>query len=463
MIKINISEKKIIIFVAALAQLIQQLIANMTVVSLPQMFIDFNFTSNTIMWVNLIYLTGLVAVCLPFAKIISQYGVKKCVKVSIIALLISIIISALSMNQFMILLSRLIQGLTSASLSISLYVMIVEGLSKDEMGPALGIVGSAGYVGMLIAPSFMGFIISISNWRLSFLIIIPILILLIVLLSKIKTEWTTEKTEIDNIGSLLYIISMALLTYGMTVLGEYGIISLIISIIIFIIFIKYERKQPTPIYNFKLLGNIKYVIGNFSAMITYFTTTIAITALSFHLQYVLNFEEDVTGLILIISPIIMIGMSNMAGNFSNKIDPRIISGIAMAFICSSMIIFFFINFIPIEIILIACALQGIGNGLFSAPNNKYVLTLVDEKDLPDASSLLSTSKEFGKILSMSIYTLIFSVYIGNQALGPEHLDPLLISSTNLMMFINILLAFIATVLLFYSKFKDNQTTTNVNQ
>lgn len=463
MIKINISEKKIIIFVAALAQLIQQLIANMTVVSLPQMFIDFNFTSNTIMWVNLIYLTGLVAVCLPFAKIISQYGVKKCIKVSIIALLISIIISALSMNQFMILFSRLIQGLTSASLSISLYVMIVEGLSKDEMGPALGIVGSAGYVGMLIAPAFMGFIISISNWRLSFLIIIPILILLIVLLSKIKTEWTTEKTEIDNIGSLLYIISMALLTYGMTVLGEYGIISLIISIIIFIIFIKYERKQPSPIYNFNLFGNIKYVIGNFSAMITYFTTTIAITALSFHLQYVLNFEEDVIGLILIISPIIMIGMSNMAGNLSNKIDPRIISGIAMAFICASMIIFFFINFIPIEIILFACALQGIGNGLFSAPNNKYVLTLVDEKDLPDASSLLSTSKEFGKILSMSIYTLIFSVYIGNQALGPEYLDPLLISSTNLMMFINILLAFIATVLLFYSKFKDNQTTTNVNQ
>lgn len=227
MIKINISEKKIIIFVATLAQLIQQLIANMTVVSLPKMFIDFNFTSNTIMWVNLIYLTGLVAVCLPFAKIISQYGVKKCIKVSIIALLISIIISALSMNQFMILFSRLIQGLTSASLSISLYVLIAEGLSKDEMGPALGIVGSAGYVGMLIAPSFMGFMISISNWRLSFLIIIPILILLIVLLLKIKTEWTSEKTEIDNIGSLLYIISMALLTYGLTVLGEYGIISLI--------------------------------------------------------------------------------------------------------------------------------------------------------------------------------------------------------------------------------------------
>ena len=447
------SEKKFIIFVAALAQLIQQLIANMTVVALPNILIDFNFSSETIMWVNLIYLCALVAVCLPFAKIISQYGVKKCIKVSIIALLISIIISIFSMNQFMILFSRLIQGFTSASLSISLYVMVVEGLPENEMGPALGIVGSAGYVGMLIAPSFMGFMISLANWRVAFLILVPIFILLLILLSKINTEWTTEKTEIDNIGSLLYILSMALFTYGITILDEYGVIPIIISFILFIVFIRYERKHPSPIYNFKLLRNIKYIIGNYAAMITYFTTTIAITALSFHLQYILDFEEFIIGLILIISPIIMIGMSGLAGKLSNRIDPRIISGIAMAFICISMIIFLFMDKLPIEVILFGCALQGIGNGLFSAPNNKYVLTLVDEKDLPDASSLLSTSKEFGKILSTGIYTLIFSIYIGNQALGPDYLDHLLIKSTNIMMLINALLALSAALLLFYSKYR----------
>ena len=451
--KINISEKKIIVFVAALAQLIQQLIANMTVVALPNMLIDFNFSSETIMWINLIYLCALVAVCLPFAKIISQYGVKKCITVSIGALLISILISIFSIDQFMMLASRLIQGLVSASLSISLYVMVVEGLPEDEMGPALGIVGSAGYVGMLIAPSFMGFMIYFSNWRLAFLILVPILIVLLFFLSKIKTEWTTEKTEIDNIGSLLYIISMALFTYGVTVLDEYGIIPIIISAVLLILFVKYERNHPSPIYNFKLLRNIKYVIGNYAAMITYFTTTIAITALSFHLQYILNFEEYLIGLILIISPIIMIGMSGLAGKLSNRWDPRIISGIAMFCIFVSMVLFFFMDFLPIEIILFACALQGIGNGLFSAPNNKYVLTLVDEKDLPDASALLSSSKEFGKILSAGIYTLIFSIYIGNQALGPDYLDYLLIASTNLMMFINAVLAFSAAVLLFYSKFK----------
>ena len=250
-----------------------------------------------------------------------------------------------------------------------------------------------------------------------------------------------------------YVLAMALFTYGVTVLDEFGSVPVIISFILFLLFIRYERKHSNPIYNLKLLRNIKYVIGNYAAMVTYFTTTIAITALTFHLLYILDFKEYIIGLILIISPIIMIGMSGLAGKLSNKIDPRIISGIAMSFIFASMTIFFFIDYLPFEIILVACALQGIGNGLFSAPNNKYDLTLVDEKDLPDASSLLSTSKEFGKILSGGIYTLILSIYIGNQALGPEHLDELLIASTNLMMFINAILAFSAALLLFYSKYK----------
>ena len=84
---------------------------------------------------------------------------------------------------------------------------------------------------------------------------------------------------------------------------------------------------------------------------------------------------------------------------------------------------------------------------------KYILTLVERKDLPDASSVLSTSKEFGKILSSGIFTLILSIYIGDQPLGLEEIDHLLIASSNLMMFICILFSVSATVFLFYSLYK----------
>ncbi|WP_405276502.1 MFS transporter [Methanobrevibacter sp.] len=439
--------------VAAASQLLIQLIANMTVIALPDIAIELNFSAEALLWVNIIYMMSFVAFSLPFAKIISQYGVKKSTKISLLLLFVSILISLFSINDMMFLLSRLMQGFSAAILAISLYVIIVEEFEDSEIGSALGVVSSAGYIGLLIAPVVMGFAIVLFDWKWAFVMVLPIIAILMILLNRIDYEWTTEKKHVDNIGSLIYVVMMCLFTYGMTLLDEFGIVFVVVSFILFIILVKVEKNVPEPIFNFKLLKDAKYVIGNYAAMVTYFTTTITITVLALHLQYILDVEEIIVSFILLIAPIVMIGLSGLSGRLSNRIDSRLISGVAMMFICASSILFFFVDFISFNIILVACALQGIGNGLFSAPNNKYVLTLVDEKDLPDASSVLSTSKEFGKILSSGIFTVILSIFIGNQQLGPEHIDHLFIQSANLMMFICILLNLSAAILLFYSKLR----------
>ena len=327
-IYIKIDEKKLTIIIAATSQFIIQLITNMTIVSLPVLSVDLNVSAETIMWVNLIYFCSLVATCIPFAKIISQYGVMKSTRISLLGLLVSVIISVCAFNTYMLLISRMIQGLTSASLSISLYMMIVEGLKDKELGSALGIVGSAGFVGVLIAPSFMGLMVYLVNWRFAFLILVPILAILLYMIWKVKEEWCSEKMPIDNIGSLLYVLTMILFTYGITVLDE-RLIYFAVSIVLFAVFIRWERKAENPIYNLNLLKNIKYLIGNYAAMVLSFCSTIAITALSFHLKYILDTGTYMIGLILMIAPIIMISMSNIAGMLTNRFDPRVLSGIAM--------------------------------------------------------------------------------------------------------------------------------------
>ena len=425
----------------------------MTVIALPDIAAELNFSAEALLWVNIIYMMSFVAFSLPFAKIISQYGVKKSTKISLLLLFFSILISIFSINDIMFLLSRLMQGFSAAVLAISLYVIIVEEFEDSEIGSALGVVSSTGYIGLLIAPVVMGFAIFLLNWKFAFLMVLPIIAVLLILLNRIDYEWSTEKRPVDNKGSLIYVVMMCLFTYGMTILDEIGIVFVVVSFILFILLVKVEKNAHEPIFNFKLLKDVKYVIGNYAAMVTYFTVTITITVLALHLQYVLNVEEIIVSFTLLIAPIIMIGTSGFSGRLSNRIDSRIISGVAMMFICASSTLFFFVDLIPFNLILLACALQGIGNGLFSAPNNKYVLTLVDEEDLPDASSVLSTSKEFGKILSSGIFTVILSIFIGNQQLGPDHIDHLFVQSANLMMFICILLNLSAVILLFYSKFR----------
>ena len=447
----KLSQKKATLIVVAVSQLIIQLIANMTVIALPDIANELNFSAEAILWVNRIYLMSFVAFSLPFAKIVSQYGVKKSTKVSLLLLFFSILISVFSINDIMFLLSRLMQGFSAAVLAISLYVIVVEEFEDSELGSALGLVSSAGYIGLLIAPVFMGLAIVALDWKWAFLMVLPIIAVLLVILNGIDYEWASEKKHIDYKGSLIYIVIMCLFTYGMTILDEFGIIFVVISFILFIILVKIEINVPEPIFNFKLLKDARYVIGNYAAMITYFTTTISIVVLSLHLQYILDIEAIFVSFILLIAPIIMVGASTFSGRLSNRIDSRLISGVAMMLICVSSILFFLVDLISFDLIIVACALQGIGNGLFSAPNNKYVLTLVEEEDLPDASSVLSTSKEFGKILSSGIFTVILSIFIGNQQLGPDHIDHLFVQASNLMMFICILLNLSAAILLFYSK------------
>ena len=81
------------VIAVALCQFLQLLIANITVVALPSITYDLNFAADTILWVNLIYLCALVAFCIPFAKVIDQYGVKRCTMIGMVVLLISVILS----------------------------------------------------------------------------------------------------------------------------------------------------------------------------------------------------------------------------------------------------------------------------------------------------------------------------------------------------------------------------------
>lgn len=424
----------------------------MTVVALPNMIVDLNFHAGNIMGVNLIYLCALVAFCIPFAKIISQYGVKRCTRISLYGLLLSVALSFFAVDQYMLLISRLIQGLTSASLSISIYVMIVEDVPNSEIGSALGIVGSSGYIGMLVAPLFMGIMIFFVNWRMAFLILLPIIAVQLILLRKVKYEWTSEKKPIDNIGFMMYVVMMVLFTLGLESVDEYGLIFMVMSAVIFVVFIRHERGIENQIYNLNLMKNINYMIGNYAAMIAYFTTTITTTALSFYLLYSIDFDEYIIGLILMVTPILMVGMAPAAGRLTNRIDPRMISGTALFLIFIAMLMYTYMDRYSINFVLLAIFIQGVGSGLFSAPNNKYVLTLVDEKDLPDASSLLSTSKEFGKILSGCLFSVILSLFVGSQALSSD-IDLEIFASIHYMMLICAILALSGALLLFYSRYK----------
>ena len=449
----KLSEEKLVVIVAALSQLTMQLIANMATVIIPEIAMEMNVSADIQLYINIIYLCSLVAISIPLAKMIAQYGVKKSVKISCALLIISLLLCAFSFNFYMILLARFIQGVCCAILGISIYMMLVEELEDEALGTALGIVGSCGYVGLMLAPSLTGLITHYSDWRMAFLLLVPLFVVQLILLQMIKSEWTQEKMPIDKIGSIIYIAMMILFTIGLAELDSVYNIFIPISITLLVLFVIYEKRQEHPILNVSIFRNAKLAIGTNAAMATYFVTSIAITVLTYHLVYPSDMDLNMVGLILLITPLTMVFVSIIAGKMSSKVDPRKISGCALLLIGVSMLMLACLSYLSIELIILACLIQGIGHGFFSSPNNKYVLTLPEEKNLADTTAVLATSKEFGKILSSGIYTLLFASILENVVLGPPEYDKSLMFTNHIMMVITLVIVFSAAILLFYSLYK----------
>jgi MFS family permease len=72
---------------------------------------------------------------------------------------------------------------------------------------------------------------------------------------------------------------------------------------------------------------------------------------------------------------------------------------------------------PLWPILAALALAGVGVALFSSPNTNAIMSCVQPGDYGVASSLTSTMRTMGQIISMAIITIIM-----NMALGATPID-----------------------------------------
>lgn len=102
-------------------------------------------------------------------------------------------------------------------------------------------------------------------------------------------------------------------------------------------------------------------------------------------------------------------------------------------------------------IIVALIIQGLGYGLFSSPNNKNVLTSVSVEDLSDASALLSSGKDIGKLLSLSIFNIFCELILKNENMKSDIVG--LSYSIKLMMIVCIILLIFCLISTIISKFK----------
>jgi MFS family permease len=164
-----------------------------------------------------------------------------------------------------------------------------------------------------------------------------------------------------------------------------------------------------------------FTFSNLAALVNYSATYAVSFLLSLYLQYLKGFDPETAGLILVAMPAMQAIFSPLAGQLSDRVEPRLIASMGMTLTAVGLVIFIFVNGrTPLNLIIGNLILIGFGFALFSSPNTNAVMSSAPRIAYGVASATLATMRQIGMLLSMTIVMLMFILYIGSDEITPEY-------------------------------------------
>lgn len=410
------SQKNYALIVAVVASFVTPFVGSSINVALPSIASEFGINAVLLSWIPTSYLLSLAVFLVPFGRIADIWGRKKIFTYGIVIFTIASFISIFSVSGLMLVILRIFQGLGSAMIFGNLFAIIASVFPAEERGKALGIAIIGVFLGLFLGPVLGGILTQYFGWRSIFLFNVPIGIISIFAVKRLKGEWAECKGEkFDIIGSIILGVSIIIVMYGFSKLPEItGGILILAGLIGILVFASVEKRIKNPVLDVNIFKNKSFTSNNIAAFINYSSGIPIVFILSLYLQYIKGFNPQDAGLILAVQPICMTIFSPFAGNLSDKIEPRKVASAGMVVTAIGLIFFAVTDEVTsIWITIIGLIFVGLGFALFSSPNTNAVISSIEERQYGVASATLTTMRVMGQMFGMGITTLILAIILGN--------------------------------------------------
>lgn len=384
-------------------------------------------------WVATSYLLAAAMFLVPFGKLADIEGRKKLFIYGIWIYTISSLLCAVAWSEFTLIGFRVIQGIGSSMIFGTAVAILTSVFPPGERGRALGISVAAVYLGLSVGPSAGGVLTHHLGWRSVFYVNVPLGLLIIWFVQwQLRGEWAGARGErLDYAGSILYGASLFAIMFGFSRLPDLtGWIVLGGGLVLLIAFIARQLRVENPVINMGLfVRNTVFAFSNLAALINYSATFAVAFLLSLYLQYVIGYDAQQAGLVLVAQPVVMAIFSPFAGRLSDRVEPRIVASIGMSLTVVGLVLLIFLEAdTGLPYIITSLMILGLGFALFSSPNTNAIMSAVEKRNYGVASATVATMRLIGQVMSMGIAMLVFAVIIGRVEITHEHSDEFLRSS-----------------------------------
>ena len=215
---------------------------------------------------------------------------------------------------------------------------------------------------------------------------------------------------------------MVLLVSGSSILGEQqlGYLLLGSGLVACVAFFALEERSEEPMLRLSAVrANRDYARGLTSQFLVYAAGFAMTFLFSIYLQLVSGYTAQEAGLLLAISPLCMALMAPLSGRLSDRYRPKSVAGLGALLVMVSLLLATRVTAgASVGYLMLVLSVQGVGLGVFSAPNVSRIMHSVESHQVSIASAL-SAKTHRDKATGADPW-LLLGVY-GNESGGGKDL------------------------------------------
>jgi EmrB/QacA subfamily drug resistance transporter len=315
----------------------------------------------------------------------------------------------------MAIVARALQG-CGAALMMPTALSIVSAVYPDEeKGAALGILAGASAFFAALGPVLGGALTAI-DWRLVFLINVPLAALTIFLTLRATPEIEPDpdaSRELDLPGVVTFAVLVGALIFGLSQGPQEGwgkaetLAPIAVGLALIPVFLIIERRSKNPMINFRLFRHQNFLASNVSQLLAGMIELGLGFLTPFFLLLVVGVSPAAAGVALIPATVPVILAGPLAGKAFDRFGGRwpLVGGF-LVLAASGIVLAVSVSSESAVALIPGLLLQGLGLGIVLTVNDPTGLTAVPDKDSGEAAGMINTSEQLGGALGIAILEAI---------------------------------------------------------
>jgi len=383
-------------------------------------------------WVIVVYVLVITSLLMTFGRLGDLISTKRLYVFGFAVFTLGALASGLSPSFGWLLASRALQGLGGAMMFSVAAAIVTRAFPPSERGLALGINAVFIYAGLTVGPLVGAFVLLTWSWRGLFLVNVPLgiggILLAMLFLRDDGPKERRETTRFDipgaAIGSLALFCLLLFLSqgpsWGLTSPATLGL--LLLGVGLAIAFVRWERRASAPMVDLSMFDDRLFSAALSSSVLAYLAIFMLNLLVPFYLIRGLGFDYFHAGLLLTPVPLAMVVFAPISGWLSDRVGSRSLTSGGMVLVAISFYWLSRMGLHPSYTDLVPpLLLNGVGTGLFTAPNNSAVMGAVRAARVGTAAGLLATSRNLGMALGTSTAAAVIA--LRTPAHLAEHAGP----------------------------------------